>query len=105
MFASVCILVAAVAAMMPAARQDASWHRRLEEKSAAVKAGGSEVVFLGDENIHFYEAGWGGETVWRRYWAGEPYKALNLGFSGDCRMRGFGMLCHVMVPPTCQDVL
>ena len=84
MFASVCILVAAVAAMMPAARQDASWHRRLEEKSAAVKAGGSEVVFLGDENIHFYEAGWGGETVWRRYWAGEPYKALNLGFSGDC---------------------
>ena len=84
MFASIVVLAAAAAAMTPVSRQDASWQRRLAAKSAVVRDGGSEVVFLGDENIHFYEAGWGGEAVWLKYWAGEPYKALNLGFSGDC---------------------
>ena len=78
------LLNAAVQATTPAPKTDASWQKRLEDKAAIVRSGGSEVVFLGDENIHFYEAAWGGETVWQRYWAGKPYNALNLGFSGDC---------------------
>lgn len=61
------------------------WTRRLAEKRKLVEAGGSKVVFLGDSITHFFEiAGSGmGKTVWDKYWAGEPYKALNLGFSAD----------------------
>ena len=77
-------LFCATLATTPWEQPAANWQKRLVEKKAAVQAGGSEVVFLGDENIHFYEAGWGGETVWKRYWEPAPYKALNLGFAGDC---------------------
>ena len=59
------------------------WKKRFAEKAAIVRSGGSSVVFLGDENIHFFETKWGGESTWNRYWAGAPYRALNLGFSGD----------------------
>lgn len=62
------------------------WSRRLAQKKSLVEAGGSKVVFLGDSSVHFFEMGGSGsgKTVWDRYWAGEPYKALNLGFSADC---------------------
>lgn len=61
------------------------WSKRLAEKKRLVEAGGSKVVFLGDSLAHFFEMGGSGmgRPVWDCYWAGEPYKALNLGFSGD----------------------
>ena len=61
------------------------WTKRLAEKKARVDAGGSEVVFLGDSITHFFEMGGSGtgKTVWDRYWAREPFNALNLGFSAD----------------------
>ena len=77
------IILAATAATTPSPQSSSSWQKRLAEKKELIAAGGSEVVFLGDENIHFYEAAWGGANVWSCYWAKEPYKALNLGFSGD----------------------
>ena len=55
------------------------WQKRFAEKQALVKAGGSEVVFIGDSIIH----GLDGSKAWRENFAGEPFKALNLGFSGD----------------------
>ena len=85
MFAAA-FLVAAVSAATPKplyADGDNYWTRRLSEKAQAVKAGGSRVVFLGDEITHFFETGWGGKVVWEQYWKEAPYKALNLGFSGD----------------------
>lgn len=61
------------------------WQGRLAEKRKLVEAGGSKVVFLGDSITQNFEGGGSGtgKTVWDRYWAGEPYKALNLGFGGD----------------------
>ena len=61
------------------------WTKRLAEKRKLIEAGGSDVVFLGDSITHLFEVGGSGmgKTVWDRYWAGEPYKALNLGFSAD----------------------
>lgn len=81
-FSSLFFVFAATAAVTPSPQTGASWQKRFDEKKAAVRAGGSDVVFLGDENIHFFEAAWGGAVTWGRYWAGAPYKALNLGFSG-----------------------
>lgn len=83
MIANAILLLAATFAVTPAPQTSESWQRRFDEKAAAVRSGGSEVVFIGDETIHFYEANWGGESVWKRYWADAPYRALNLGFSGD----------------------
>ena len=61
------------------------WQKRLAEKRKLVEAGGSRVVFLGDSITHYFENGGSGmgKTVWDKYWAGEPYRALNLGFGGD----------------------
>ena len=55
--------------------------QRHHQKMAAVTNGGSRVVFIGDSITHFWETN--GKTQWERYFAGEPYKALNLGTSGD----------------------
>jgi len=57
------------------------WMKRHAEKMKLVKAGGSEVVFVGDSITHGWEGN--GRTQWERYFGGEPYKALNLGFGGD----------------------
>ena len=61
------------------------WQKRLAEKNKLIVSGGSKVVFLGDSITHFFETGGSGsgKTVWDKYWAVEPYKALNLGFSAD----------------------
>lgn len=55
------------------------WQKRFAEKQKLVKAGGSEVVFIGDSITHGLE----GSEVWNKVFAAEPFKALNLGFSGD----------------------
>ena len=57
------------------------WPQRFAEKQKAVEAGGSAVVFLGDSITHNWESV--GKTVWDKYFAGGPYHALQLGFSGD----------------------
>ena len=58
-----------------------SWYRRFLEKDALVKKGGWKVVFLGDSITHGWEGA--GKAQWEREFAGAPYHALNLGFSGD----------------------
>ena len=55
------------------------WQKRFAEKQKLVKAGGSEVVFIGDSITHGLE----GSEVWNKVFAAEPFKALNLGFGGD----------------------
>ena len=57
------------------------WMKRHLDKVGEAKAGGSRVVFLGDSITHFWESN--GLRQWRRAFAGEPYGAFNLGFSGD----------------------
>ena len=57
------------------------WMKRFAEKDALVKAGGSQVVFIGDSITHYWESR--GKDQWERHFAGEPYRALNLGFSAD----------------------
>ena len=57
------------------------WQKRFQEKQELVKAGGADVVFIGDSITHFWEGK--GRAVWEKYFAQGPYKALNLGFSGD----------------------
>ena len=55
--------------------------KRHEAKLQLVKAGGSPVVFIGDSITHFWETK--GKEVWERHFAGEPYRALDLGTSAD----------------------
>ena len=57
------------------------WWGRLRQKDAAVADGGSRIVFLGDSITHGWEAE--GRFWWNKYFAGEPYRALNLGYAGD----------------------
>lgn len=55
------------------------WQRRFAEKQALVKAGGGEVVFIGDSIMQ----GLDGSKVWNEVFAKPPFNAINLGFSGD----------------------
>ena len=57
------------------------WCKRFKEKSGLVKAGGSQVGFIGDSITHGWESRGGGE--WYKYFKGAPFKALNLGYSAD----------------------
>ena len=57
------------------------WMPRHREKLAAATNGHHRVVFLGDSITHYWETN--GSNVWNRCFAGAPYHALNLGFSGD----------------------
>ena len=57
------------------------WMKRHLDKVNEAKVGGSRVVFIGDSITHFWESNGAGE--WYRTFNGEPYKAQNLGFSGD----------------------
>lgn len=82
------LLLAAVVALSPVPQStDAGnwWCRRAAAKAKLVAAGGSEVVFLGDDLMHHFEQDGSGlaYTVWSRYFAGAPYEALNLGYLGD----------------------
>lgn len=57
------------------------WMPRHREKLAAATNGHHRVVFLGDSITHYWETN--GSNVWNRCFAGAPYHALDLGFSGD----------------------
>src|SRR5574344_1724342 len=57
------------------------WQQRFAQKQALIKAGGSQVVFLGDSITHNWEGP--GKAQWDKYFAGAPYHALNLGYGGD----------------------
>lgn len=86
MFLSALFAAALSVSSVPQATDEGHWWtRRIAEKRQRIASGGSEVVFLGDAITQFFEAGGSGmgKTVWDKYWAGEPYKALNLGFSAD----------------------
>jgi len=88
MFFETSLVLAAILSVTPSPQRTdpaCRWQRRLAEKRALVAAGGSRVVFLGDSITDFFErAGAGcGKTVWDRYWARDPYRALNLGYSSD----------------------
>jgi len=78
----------ALRAVTPAV-PDASWTKdwwmpRHERKLAEIRtARDPQVVFLGDSITQFWEDDARGLAVWNAYFAGEPYRALNLGFSGD----------------------
>ena len=84
-----CFLMLSVVAALSSEPQQKDpgswWQRRLAEKGKQIAAGGSRVVFLGDSTVHYFENGGSGmgKTVWDKFWAGEPYKAINLGFGGD----------------------
>lgn len=80
------LLLADILAVTPVP-QDADtnswWMVRHREKVEAAQKGGSKVVFIGDSITHFWERWHFGFIQWEHYFKGEPYKALNLGFSAD----------------------
>ena len=57
------------------------WLPRFDAKRALAANGGFDVAFLGDSITHFWETK--GSNVWARTFVEGPYKAINLGFSGD----------------------
>ena len=60
------------------------WPGKFSDKAKELKEkGGSEVIFLGDSITDFWEDNWRGKPVWDETFAAEPYKAIDLGFSGD----------------------
>ena len=54
---------------------------RHEAKMKEVKAGGAPVVFIGDSITHFWEGA--GRSVWQKFFAEGPRRAINLGTSAD----------------------
>ena len=75
--------VAATTSAPQSADEASSWQKRHAAKLALVQAGGSSIVFLGDETVQAFEESYGAQNVWNRNWAAAPYSALNLGFAGD----------------------
>ena len=57
------------------------WQKRHAQKMELVQKGGSKVVFIGDSITHGWEGA--GAAQWKKYLAGAPYHALNLGYGGD----------------------
>lgn len=67
-------------AVIPATRGDEDWwKRRDQEKREQAKAGGFELVFIGDSITQGWEGP--GKAVWEQFYGSR--KALNLGFGGD----------------------
>ena len=78
------LLLAVIPALTPVpqnAKPDSGWMKRHAKALEQAKAGGSEVVFLGDSITQGWEGR--GVQVWRKYFLDPPYRALNLGFGGD----------------------
>jgi beta-glucosidase len=63
----------------PVAKSKPAWMERHESLSAKARAGGIDLIYIGDSIVQFFETK--GLDVWSRYYA--PRKALNLGISGD----------------------
>jgi lysophospholipase L1-like esterase len=73
-------------AVIPVARTESWWGARHEAKLAEARAGGVDLLFVGDSITQNYEkAGPAPDEVfaptWARYFS--PHHAMNLGFSGD----------------------
>ena len=83
---------AAIPAMSPKSRgaADGWWMKRHEEKVAEAKAGGATVVFIGDSITHRWE----GKDAWNRCFAGGRYRAMNLGYGGDCTENLYWRIDH-----------
>ena len=63
----------------PVAKTKPAWIERHEAMNSKAKAGGIDLIYIGDSIVQFFETK--GRNVWNRYYA--PRKALNLGISGD----------------------
>ncbi|HEX5050857.1 MAG TPA: GDSL-type esterase/lipase family protein [Planctomycetota bacterium] len=63
----------------PTARPDTWWVERVAADLTAARAGGHDVVFVGDSITEGWNAA--GKPCWQEFWA--PRHALNLGVSGD----------------------
>ncbi len=73
-----------IRAKVPAPQPADWWSRSFEERQKKIESsGGSAVVFVGDSITHGWEWPDAGKTQWEKYFAGAPYNALQLGFSGD----------------------
>jgi len=57
------------------------WINRHNDRMRLVKAGGSEIVFIGDSITHGWEGR--GRRQWDNYFTNTPYRVLNLGVGGD----------------------
>jgi arylsulfatase A-like enzyme/lysophospholipase L1-like esterase len=83
-------------AVIPATRGDEAWWRnRDREKREQARAGGHELVFLGDSITQGWEGA--GRTVWDEFYASRH--ALNLGFSGDRTEHLIWRLAHNQLGP------
>jgi len=82
--ATVCASLFAMPSTEPQSREKTDfWAKRHAAKMELVRSGGSQVVFIGDSITHNWENNGKGRQQWDAYFAGAPYKALNLGYSGD----------------------
>ena len=83
---------AAIPAMTPVSRGDADgwWMKRHAAKVAEAKAGGAPVVFIGDSITHRWE----GKDAWNRFFAEGRYRAMNLGYGGDCTENLYWRIDH-----------
>lgn len=57
------------------------WMKRHESRLKLAEAGGGDVVFIGDSITHGWESS--GRRQWDNYFTNMPYRAINLGYSGD----------------------
>src|SRR5581483_6840664 len=76
-------------ATKPVDRKDKGWVSRHEKFVSVAKAGGVDVVFLGDSITQGWEGA--GKDVWKEKFA--PLKAANFGIGGDRTQ-------HVLWPTT-----
>jgi arylsulfatase A-like enzyme/lysophospholipase L1-like esterase len=83
-------------AVIPATRGDEAWWRnRDREKREAAKAGGYELVFIGDSITQGWEGP--GREVWNEFY--HERQTLNLGFSGDRTEHVIWRLTHNQLGP------
>jgi beta-glucosidase len=66
-------------AVIPTSKDKPAWLDRHLAMNSQAKAGGIELIYIGDSIVQFFETK--GLDIWNRYY--EPRKALNLGISGD----------------------
>jgi arylsulfatase A-like enzyme/lysophospholipase L1-like esterase len=83
-------------AVIPATRGDEAWWRnRDREKREQARAGGYDLVFIGDSITQGWEGA--GREVWDEFYG--PRQALNLGFSGDRTEHVIWRLTHDQLGP------
>lgn len=83
---------AAITSMTPVARggPDGWWMKRHAAKVAEATTGGAPVVFIGDSITHRWE----GKDAWERFFVTGRYRAMNLGYGGDCTENLFWRIEH-----------